>query len=48
MPKKKIKRIQLDKPNEQVALVKERIAALEAEEVKRNPDFAIPAARREP
>ncbi len=48
MPKKKptIKRIQLDKPNEQVALVKERIAALEAEEVKRNPDFEIPIARR--
>ncbi len=46
MPKKKIKRIQLDKPNDQVALVKERIAALEAEEVKRNPEYEIPVARR--
>ncbi len=42
MPKKQIKRIHLDKPNEQVAQVKERLAALEVEEIKRNPDFIIP------
>ncbi len=46
MPKKKVKRIQLDKPNEQIVEVKERLAALEAEEIKRNPDFEL--VRREP
>ncbi len=36
-----IKRIQLDKPNEQVAQVKQRLAALETEEKKRNPQFEV-------
>ncbi len=47
MPKKPVvKRIQLDKPNEHIAQVKERLAALEVEEKKRNPEFEIPIARR--
>ncbi len=49
MKKPTIKRIQLDKPNEQVAVVKERLAALEAQEIKRNPEFKVidtPAARK--
>ncbi len=49
MPKKSVKKIRLDAPNEQIAAVKERVAALEAEEIKRNPDFKVidtPAARK--
>ena len=45
MPKKKqIPRIQLDKVGKPTAVI-ERIAALEAEEVKRNPQFKMSDAK---
>ncbi len=42
MPKKKIKRIRLDAPNERAVYIKDRIAALESEAKKKNPEFKIP------
>ncbi len=46
MPKKKaqVKRIRLNVPNERVALVKERIRALEQKEMDRDRDFKPPGS----
>ena len=41
MPKKKVKRIEMDKVGKPVELL-ERVKSLEAEEKKRNPDYKVP------
>ena len=41
MPKKKIKRIQMDKVGK-FAEVMERLESLEVEEKKRNPEYKVP------
>ncbi len=45
MPKKQIKRIRLDAPNEQILQVRERLIALEEEVKKQNPEFEKPISR---
>ena len=42
MPKKKIPRIQLDKPNAQIAILHEKLQAVEVEIKKANPEFKLP------
>ena len=41
MPKKKIKRIEMDKVGKSAELL-ERVKGLEAEEKKRNPEYKVP------
>ena len=41
MPKKKIKRIEMDKVGKHAEVIA-RLESLEAEEKKRNPDYKIP------
>ncbi len=42
MPKKSVKKIRLDAPNEQIAAVKERVAALEVNMKKVDNTFVKP------
>ena len=44
MPKKKIKRIEMDKVGKPAELLA-RVEGLETEEKKRNPDYRIPTAK---
>ena len=44
MPKKKIKRIEMDKVGKPAEVIA-RLESLEAEEKKRNPDYKIPTVK---